>query len=138
MWKLLKIIRGLNIIVSWVMEFLTWGYKISSKLSIKWMGFKENYCILCILWIDMTLCTLISWYLSFLIQFCTPQVRTSTTHLTLLEVDMQKLNTFTYLMSVFLPNQVAVWIRVKPLMKSARKEQSDWKSSTKFVFLYVF
>ena len=33
MWKLLKIIRGLDIIVSWVMEFLTWGYKISLKLS---------------------------------------------------------------------------------------------------------
>ena len=30
-----------NINVSWVMEFLSWGYKISTILSKKLMGFKE-------------------------------------------------------------------------------------------------
>ena len=28
-------------VVRWVMEFLTWGYKISLNLSIKWICFKE-------------------------------------------------------------------------------------------------
>ena len=41
MWKLLKIIRGLDIIVSWVMEFLTCGYKFGLILSNKWMFLKE-------------------------------------------------------------------------------------------------
>ena len=32
-----------NINVSWVMEFLSWGYKISSILSKKMNGLQRNY-----------------------------------------------------------------------------------------------